>query len=214
MLMNPGQPLPTPTPMQTPPPPAAYLDQIAAPGPQKTIPPRLLWIGIGALLLIVIVGFFVIINSGGKSQSQKMTEFVYRVQALEKLTDTSRSTIQSSQLQALNASLNTILTGIDQQSGDSLAIYGISKLPTVPKTAPVTVEYSDLATKLQDAKLNVIFDRTYAREITYQLSIMQSEMKAIYDHSNSKTIKSYLVKSSDNITPLQKEFANFNDSET
>lgn len=212
--MNPGQPLPTPTPMQTPPPPAAYLDQIAAPGPQKTIPPRLLWIGIGALLLIVIVGFFVIINSGGKTQSQKMTEFVYRVQALEKLTDTSRSTIQSSQLQALNASLNTILTGIDQQSGDSLAIYGISKLPTVPKTAPVTVEYSDLATKLQDAKLNVIFDRTYAREITYQLSIMQSEMKAIYDHSNSKTIKSYLVKSSDNITPLQKEFANFNDSET
>ncbi len=212
--MNPGQPLPTPTPMQTPPPPAAYLDQIAAPGPQKTISPRLLWIGIGALLLIVIVGFFAIINSGGKSQSQKMTEFVYRVQALEKLTDTSRSNIQSSQLQALNASLNTILTGIDQQSGDSLTVYGISKLPTVPKTAPVTVEYTDLASKLQDAKLNVIFDRTYAREITYQLSIMQSEMKAIYDHSNNKTIKSYLVKSSDNITPLQKEFANFNDSET
>ncbi len=212
--MNPGQPLPTPTPMQTPPPPAAYLDQIAAPGPQKTISPRLLWIAIGALLLIVIVGFLAIINSGGKSQPEKMTEFVYRVQALEKLTDTSRSNVQSSQLQALNASLNTILTGIDQQSADSLAIYGIKKLSPAPKTAPITVEYTDLADKLQDAELNVIFDRTYAREMAYQLGIMQSEMKAIYDHSNNKTIKDYLVKSSDNLSPLQKEFASFNDSET
>lgn len=199
--------------MQTPPPPASYLDQIAAPAQRKTMQPWQLWGMIGAVLLVVIVSFLMLM-SGGKGQPQKMTDLVYRVQALENLTSTSGKQIQSSRLQALNASLNTILTGIDQQSADSLAIYNIKKLPSAPKTSPITGEYTDLTAKLQDAELNVVFDRTYAREITYQLSIMQSEMKGIYDHSSSKTVKNYLEKSSDNLAPLQKEFADFNDSET
>lgn len=204
--MYPNQP-------QTPPPQesSTYLDQIAAPSTQPTMNPLLLWALIGGVILMLIVVGMMILNGGGPSQTDRLKQFVYRVDALQQLSVDNARNIQDSTLLAANAQMGSVLKGISQQSAEPLANNGIKQLPKAPKESPVTAEYAELATTLDDARLNVVFDRTYSREVTYQLRTLRAEATALYKNTRSKSMKSYLEASDTNLKSLESQFATFNE---
>lgn len=211
--MNPNEQRPQPPTYQQPLPQAqaidpSYLDQIATPVQKKTMNPLFLWVGIGAILLALLVGVFALLNSGGPSQTEKVSSFIFRVQALKKLSTDSTKSVQSSELRALNGSMGTILTGIDTTLQASAVTD--KKSAKAPKGSKVTVEYEQIAQKLDDARLNVAFDRTYAREVAYQLGKLRSEMNYIYDGSKSKTLRTNLEKADADIKKLAADFTKFN----
>lgn len=187
-----------------------YLDQIATPVQKKTINPIFLWGMIGAFILVLIVGTIMLLSSGGPNQSERINSFIHRVQALDKLSNDSAKTIQSSELRALNGSMNTILTGIDTAMQASLGDKESKRAANIPKDSPVALEYEALAKKLDDARLNVAFDRAYAREVEYQLNKLRSEMNYIYDSTKSQTLRTNLERADADIEKLSEDFGKFN----
>ena len=228
-VMYPNQPnqLPTPQPpsQQQPQPPqptplpgytadTGYLDSIATPLPVKTMKPWQLWGIIGAVLLLMIIVVVGVSSSGGTSNAERYTAYLTRVQALGKLTKDSSKAIQSSQLRALNASTNSNLATADTGGVKLLGVYDLKKLPEAKKTNPITVEYTTLATKLNDARLNSIYDRVYAREIGYQLGALRAEMNTLYKSSKNEQLRTYLETTDDNLKPLVTQFNEFNNSQS
>ena len=69
---------------------------------------------------------------------------------------------------------------------------------------------SELTKKLEDARLNAVFDRTYAREMTYQLATVDSLMNQVYKSTKSTSLKTFLESSNSNLQSLKKQFSEFN----
>lgn len=190
-----------------------YLDTIAAPQRQNTLNPFVLWGIIGGVILALIVVVLFMFNSGGPSQAESFTSYVHRVQALSKLTTSSTKTIQSTELRALNATTSSVLGTANQESTSVLGTVELKKLPAATKTSPVTAEFSELTTKLNDARLNVVYDRVYAREVGYQLAKIRAELNALHKSSKSKSLRTYLEKTDDNLKPLVSQYNEFNNSQ-
>lgn len=149
-----------------------------------------------------------LMSSGGPSQTERISSFIYRVQALDKLSSDNAKIIQSSDLRALNSSMSTILTGVDTAMQESLGKENKAKKP--PKDSPITAEYEKITKKLDDARLNVVFDRAYAREVAYQLNKLRAEMNYIYDGTKSKSLRTSLEKADADIKKLSEDFSKFN----
>ena len=190
-----------------------YLNQIAAPAPQKTINPLMLWGAIGGVLLLLFGAVFFITNSGGPSYSQQLSNFVYRIDAMKKLVNDNSKNVQSSELRRANSALSLTLTNTKRDSAAPLAAADIKKLPTAPKTSAVTKEFAAVSTRLEDARLNNQFDRVYVREISYQIATARSEIKRLGNTSKSKSLKEFLTSAENNFAPLNDQFESFNNAQ-
>lgn len=189
-----------------------YLDSISVPTQQKMLNPFILWgfIG-GGMLLLVLMGFW-LFGQQGPSTSEQFTTYYNRLTAIETTAKSNSKIIRNSNLRSTNGSMLAILGTAKQESSTVLSGAGLEKLPANSKTSAVAVEFSSLAQTLDDARLNVQFDRTYAREIAYQLSKLRAEMTALYQQSNSRSLKEYLEKTDQNIEPIVDQFNTFNNS--
>jgi hypothetical protein len=92
---------------------------------------------------------------------------------------------------------------------DPLTKNGIS-LTKLDKTITTAESGSALSAKLEDARLNAVFDRTYSREMSYQLAALRVLMTSIYKSSGSKSMKSFLQTTDDSLVPIKKQFDTFN----
>lgn len=148
------------------------------------------------------------LNSGGPSPTQRLTNFIYRVNALQALAKESPENITDSKLLSNNAQMSTILAGISQEGTQQVIATGKKELPKEPKNSPIAAEYAEINTRLDEARLNVIFDRTYAREVAYQLRTLRSELITLQKSAKS-SLKEYLQTADQNLEPLEKQFADF-----
>ncbi len=212
----PGQ-LPTPQPPSQAAQPVGssldYLNQISAPVQQKTINPLVLWAAIGGFFLLLFGVVFFALNSGGPSYKDRLIGFAQRIDALKTLVDESQAKIQSTELRRENSSLSLALTNTSRDSATPLKNVGVKKLAKPSKTSALTKEFAELSSRLEDARLNTVFDRVYAREIAYELSKVRSEMKSLRKASNSKSLGTYLDTTENNIQPLNDQFAAFNNTQ-
>ena len=214
VIMQPNQPTPLP-PLPSQPPEfrgSEYLDQIAAPAQTKTMKPWQLWGLIGGVLVFAAIVFFFIIGSGGPSPSERYVSYLHRVEALRDITSKSGKTIQDSSLRGVNASTSSILGTAGQEGESLLSTVNLEKLPTASKTDPVLVEYEELATTLNDARLNAIYDQVYSREIGFQISKLRNEIQSIRQATNSQSLRDYLDKTDKNLAPLATQLSEFNKS--
>lgn len=212
---NPSQ-LPPPQPLgssETPISSMDYLNQISAPAIQKTISPVLLWAAIGGFLLFLAGVVFFALSSGGPSYSERLTNLVYRIDAVKKLVDENSKNIQSTELRRANSSLSLALTNTKRDSTAPLAAAGVKKITAPPKTSPILKEFADVSTRLEDARLNNVFDAGYARELSYQLATIRSEIKSLSKSSKSKSLKEFLTTAENNFAPLSDQFSSFNNAQ-
>jgi hypothetical protein len=197
----------------TPGPGLEYLDSIAAQPRIKTINPFVLWGAIVAALVIVVI---VVINiaGGGTSTKSVLAQVGATSSALKELSDEANGHIQSSDLRTINSNLSLTLANTNRDLSEPLATQKISlKDPKKNKTvAEVMIEYEQVAERLEDARLNGLYDRTYAREVTYQLKNLHSYMSQLYGSTRSTSLKSALETNDDNLAPLLEEFESFNAS--
>lgn len=217
--MQPNAPSQLPTPQ---PPSAApqqvgssldYLNQISAPAQQKTVNPLVLWLGIGGFLLLLVGVVCFALNSGGPNYKQRLTSFAQRVDALKTLVDESQATIQSTELRRENSALSLALTNTSRDAAEPLKKVGVKKLGKPAKTSTLTKEFTALSERLEDARLNTVFDRVYSREIAYELSTLRSETKSLRKASNSKSLGVFLDAAESNLGPLNEQFAAFNNTQ-
>ncbi len=189
-----------------------YLNQIA-PAPQKQgLSSRMFLMIIGGgIFLAAIVGLLMLFSGGGSGPTQKMQTLAARVQTLEKITAAAQRNIKSNDLRGSNSNLSIFLANTDQGMIDPLEKNGIS-LTKLDKTIVAAEKGDDLTTKLEDARLNAVFDRTYAREMSYQLEALRTLIVSIYSGTKSKSMQDFLETTNKSLVPIKKQFDTFNAS--
>jgi hypothetical protein len=174
-----------------------YLNQIAPPEKKPMFDRK---IAVIALIFILL---------GGSSNTQKIQTLAARLQTLQTIVDESQRTIKSSSLRTTSSNLSIYLTSANRDIVGPLQTYSLSK-EKLDKNIIAAEDGAELKKALEDARLNAVFDRTYAREMSYQLATVTSLMQEIYNSTNSTSLKSYLETTEANLTPIKKQLADFN----
>ncbi|MEI6850873.1 MAG: hypothetical protein WCK26_02820 [Candidatus Saccharibacteria bacterium] len=191
--------------------PSNYLDQIAPKKSGKADFLKRKPIMIGGIVLAV---FFVItiiaaISGGMSGGTANIKRLSARLTTTQNTVTLTTSNLKSTKLRALNSRLGIYLTNTIR---DFTPILTANKIDAkkVDKNMIASESNAKMLSILEDARLNAILDRTYAREMAYQLDTVLTLMKQIYSTSSSKSTKTFLDDAYKNLEPIQTEFADFN----
>jgi len=190
--------------------PVDYLNQISTQQqkPGMTNKRFLLLIG-GAVLLVLIAVIFMVASSGVTGPKEKMQTLAARLLTLQTVASDAQANIKSGDLRDTNSNLTIFLTNTNRDIAEPLTESGID----VEKLdAKIVAQESGetLTADLEEARLNAVFDRTYAREMSYQLDTVSVLIREIYNSTNNASFKSFLENTNTNLEPLREQFSNFN----
>jgi hypothetical protein len=199
----PQPPQPTPT--------VDYLNQIAPQAPRRPSwlkPGPKLFALIGSVLVVIVLTLVIIVNVAAAAQRQPLQHLAARLDSTEKIAGDAQKKLKTSELRSLNSNLKIYLTNTQRDISAPLLAAGVN---TDKLSDSVVKQESSTAIegRLEDARLNATYDRTYAREMSYQLNTLLSLMNQIYKSTGSKSLKEFLETSYKNLEPTQKAFADF-----
>jgi len=190
--------------------PIDYLDSISSvpKKPAGGVSDKLFFgIIIGAVLTILLVVILVLVNSGPNSK-EEFSRLSVRLENLQEISDDAKKKITSSSLRATNVNLSLALTNANRDIKEPL-----TSLDIEPKkiSSKITEEENteELVKTLEDARLNGFFDRTYSREITYELETLIVLIEQLETITKNDERKEFLSTLKNNLDPLQDQFSNF-----
>ncbi|MDB5179878.1 MAG: hypothetical protein JWN12_510 [Candidatus Saccharibacteria bacterium] len=190
--------------------PTDYLNQIAPHAPKKPIfsfgIKQLLLIGAAIVVLVIILA--VIVGNITASKKDPLEHLSARLTATQVVVTAAQPNLKSSELRSLNSNLNLYMTNTNRDITAPLTAAGINT-KSLSKSIVASESTTALSARLEDARLNAVFDRTYAREMAYQLGTLMTLMNQIYTSTGSAGLKTFLQSAYDNLKPTQASFANF-----
>lgn len=203
----------TPPPAPTPQPPQYsidYLNQISPQAPRKQPNKLFAIIGIGVILLILV---FVIIGFAQLSSapSNKLQTLAARLTTLQSVAEKSQANIKSNQLRGTNSSLTLYLTNANRDIVAPLASNNVD-IKKLDKEIVAKEKGTKLSSTLEDARLNALFDRTYAREMSYQLNTVILLMDDVSKSTSSKSLDDFIATTKANLEPVKTQFSEFQDT--
>jgi hypothetical protein len=188
--------------------PIDYLNQISSQPTRPAMNNKLVFALIGGFILLIIIAF-IALSSGGSGPAQKMQTLTARLTTLQKISSDAQKNIKNGELRGTNSGLTIYLTNTNRDLVEPFAKSGVD-IKKLDKKIVAKESGEALSKKLEDARLNAVFDRTYSREMNYQLETVAVLMKDIYSSSKSKSLKDFLLKTDQGLQPLKKQLADFN----
>lgn len=187
-----------------------YLNNIAA-QPAKKLRFNQRQLLIGGIVLAVAVFLLTVLAVGilGGKSDQPLQRLAARLQATEKIVSDAQSKLKSTELRTLNSNLKIFLTNTNRDATAPLADQNINTAK-LDKTVAAAEAGTEMTSRLEDARLNAVFDRTYAREMSYQLETITTLIEQIKSSSKNTGLTTFLDNTSTNLKPTQKAFADFN----
>lgn len=190
--------------------PLDYLNQISPQAPKKQVFRFDLThiIIIGLILVVVVSILALILNSTGGGKKELLEQLSARLTATEIVVNDAQPKLKSSELRSLNSNLKIYMTNTNRDIIAPLSAAGISATK-ISKSVTAAESIDELSSRLEDARLNGVFDRTYAREMTYQLGTILTLLNQNYKNNNDPELRTFLKTSYDNLKTTQESFANF-----
>jgi hypothetical protein len=187
-----------------------YLNQIAPQQKKPGMNNKMFFLVIGGGLVLAAIVLILIMTSGGgaNSPTQKMQKLAARMTTLESVSKKSQKTLKAGDLRATNSTLTSFLTNANRDIVAPFKTNGVD-VTKIDKTITTAENGDALTKKLEDARLNAVFDRTYAREMNYQLATVTALLKDIYNNTNSKSLKEFLTATDNNLRPITKQLSDF-----
>lgn len=187
-----------------------YLNQIA-PQPQKPKLSNKLFLLIvgGGLVFAIIVGMMVFSGGGATGPKEKMQTLAARMETLRSISDKAQKNIKSGPLRSTNSNLTIFLSNANHDIAEPFKAAGVD-IKRLDREIVAAEKGEALSSKLEDARLNAVFDRTYAREMSYQLETLAALMKDIHSKTNSKSLKAFLVTTDTKLQTIKKQLYEFN----
>lgn len=218
--MYPQQPTPppyqpTPPPYQPPAgPPIDYLNQIAPQTPPRSPVSKVKKLIIfGLLAVIVVIIISITMNAITGAQRAPAQTLAARLTETQKIADDSQDKLKSSELRSFNSDLRIYFTNTLRDAAEPLGKADVNMKKIDGNTLKKEEAAAEKTTeRLEDARLNAIFDRTYAREMAYQLETLLVLMQQVYSSTRSESLKTFLDDSYKNLQPIQQGFEEFNES--
>jgi hypothetical protein len=206
----PQQPAPQPQPFQQPQYSIDYLNQIA-PQSHRPTPKWQRFAILGVIIVGVIVLLMGIVTILGGSSPAKLPTMAARLQTLQKIVDAAQPQIKANTLRVTNSNLSLYLVDANRDMVAPLKANNVDPAK-LDKTVLKKEDGSALTATLEDARLNAVYDRTYAREMNYQLTTFLLLMKDIRASSSSRSLDTFIDTTSANLKTSQEQFASYSDS--
>lgn len=170
----------------------------------------LLILGAAALVILLLVA---VVNVFASSRREPMEQLAARMQSTPEIVDIGRENLKSSQLRSTNSSLRVYFTNANRDIAEPFASVDINPAAlSASVMREETAAANAMKERLEDARLNAIFDRTYAREMAYQLETLLVLMRQTYQNTGSESLRTYLSDAFDNLEPIQETFAEYNET--
>lgn len=187
--------------------PTDYLDQIAPQHIKHGVPGFNIF-GLVAVAIFVIIGLSIatVIISGAPKNTEILAA---RLVATKDVAENATDKLRNTQLRAVNSNLKLLLTNTLRDIKPLLASVNVD-IASLDSSAVAAESTEALSQTLEDARLNAVYDRTYAREMSYKLETILSLMKQTYSNTSNADLKKFLVESYDNLVKIQQTFADFN----
>lgn len=131
----------------------------------------------GIVLFFLIMAFGLLLGSLNKKPTNLTKQLYTRTVNLNTTIGTYGSSLKTSQLRAINASLSSVLTNTSKQLSDYLTADNDKDDALIPDDKTLEKETANnlaLDTSLNNAKLNGLLDRTYDNQIGLQVSLLIS----------------------------------------
>jgi outer membrane murein-binding lipoprotein Lpp len=189
--------------------PVDYLNQIAPEQPKQGMNNKMFFLLIGGGLLVAAVVGILALSGGSNGPTQKMQRLAARLTTLQTVASDAQRNIKSGQLRSTNSTLTIFLTNANRDIAEPLSKNSVD-IKKIDTKITASENGEKLKTTLEDARLNATFDRTYAREMSYQLETVAALMKDIYTNTNSKSLKTFLEATDTNLQPIKLQLAEFN----
>jgi len=188
--------------------PLDYLNQIAPPMAKKTLfsDKRKLFIGLGGLVILAVI--MMAVGSNLPKSVSQTERLAARLSAIQAVTESSTKNIKSSQLRTINSNLKLYFTNTIRDITPILTKSQID-IKKLSDSAKKLESNSATLTKLEDARLNAIYDRVYASEMSYQLDATISLMRQLSKATSDTSMKTFLAGAITNLEPTQKQFTDF-----
>lgn len=189
-----------------------YLDQIAPKSRGASLMGgHFTWIIIGLAILFMFAVSLLTLTAGNSNTATAQSAYL-RVENISPINDKYRRYLKSNQLVAANANLRIFFSNAQRDLAGPLNQNGVD-LTKINKEAKAkeTSAANELSEKLEDARLNAILDRTYAREMAYQTQLLLEQYNKM-TKNQSKAIADNAKKTIPYLEPLQKSLAEFDES--
>jgi hypothetical protein len=198
----------TPSSFETAPIPASasYLDQIATPEPVRVHKFAVIGL-IGGVLVLLLVVLMIMMNSGGPSLGSQAKFINGRLNTLNTLASAQQKHLEDNTISSANATLSSVLTTIDTDLTTTMKAHSVTLSSTVSTTEKAYA--TTLTDKLDDAYQRGTLDRTYAPQITYELSILRSKLVTMKGASSSTSIRDFCTTAITSLDALIKTFKEF-----
>lgn len=192
--------------------PIDYLDSISTSPKQTPGASDKLFFGaiIGAVLVISAAVAFMLF-AGGSTPKDELTRLSVRLSNLQSVSDGARANIVSSKLRATNTDLSLTLASGVRDIKEPLTTAGVDT-EKISEAITSEEDITELTDTLEDARLNAVYDRTYAREMSYQLETLIVLIKQLESDVGDEAIREFLSETRANLEPLQEEFSTFTES--
>lgn len=187
-----------------------YLNQIAA-KPKKKISlssnQTKIAGGVGLVLVLIITITLVAALNRPNTQLEHLTA---RLQSTETIVGDSQNNLKNTDLRSQNSSLKIYLSNANLDIEPLLAK---NRVPSKLDSTIVKQEAGDdITNRLEDARLNAVYDKTYAREMAFRLGSIITLIRQIDNSSNSASLKDFLNTTMNNLIPTQKLLEDFKDT--
>lgn len=190
-----------------------YLDQISSPVKQPRHTNKLIMIIFVLLGLLILVGIGAMLLSGRPSTLDRANELSARLESLAKLSQSQHRYLRDNDLRASNTAYTLFLGNAVSDLEAPLAAAGIEKNVSKAIEESEKAYVSELSTKFEDARLKVTLDVVYANQMSYELDVIQSMMRSIYNNTSNAELRGFLDDANNNLTSIDKSFEEFSASQ-
>lgn len=181
-----------------------YLNRIA-PQEQHTINRIAIFALIGTVIASVIIILIMIINPGAADTNSLIQPIRDRTDTLNKVVDENEGRLTQTEIAEANTALNSTLTAMQTQ------LEAIIKERKIQKKSSSTEKgyLESLQKKLNDSYQKGKLDSSYATAMTYELTILKSQLNKLKKVSDSKSIRSFCDESINNLNVVLKSYHDF-----
>lgn len=193
-----------------------YLDQIAASTrPQKSSTMQSIFKNnivkivagvIGAFILIILVGS--ILGGIRDGKRQEVIDFKARLDGITESINTYQGSVKSSSLRSQSASLYAIVHTTSTATNDYMTAQGIKGKQSEDEDKAKEERNNDL----QEAKINGLLDRAYARKFAYEISVLMATESKLIKEAKTNEFKTALESSYNSLSVLKDSFTSFSAS--
>ncbi len=164
--------------------------------------------------LVVILALSVISAAMPKPTTvdSDLSRIYLRSESLLETIKTYNSSVKSSELRAAGASLSAVLTDLSSNSAATLeSAYGL-KTSDLKLSSADSALLSKTSDALASAKLNGLLDRSYASELSYQISHLLLLEDSALSKTSDSAVSDYLASSKSSLENLNLVFSNFSET--